>query len=386
MKSIIILLLSVSASMAQFAVGTMRIQTAITVGPPSTFTMASFGTPPGSSANFLMGWNGTAAAPSQMLLGSNFSWDSSTKVLDIVGTQADIPAGTTSQYYRGDKTWASWINADWNAVSGGAQIQNKPTLGTAAAQNTSAFATAAQGTTADSALQPSGNGSSLTGLTQGQISGLTAALAGKFPNPSGTTAQYLRGDGTLATFPAITSGTVTSVGLSSTDFSISGSPITTSGSITANLGTVGTAGTYSGVTTDSKGRVTAGTTRSFNNTATKTLVTSPTGQGGVVLDVSRDTAVTYSISTSTTATIGGAASVTAYIEIASTNSATAGDWTAIQTTATSQTITLAVVLQSVQANTLTLSGIIPAGQYMRIRYAVTGTASAAYVNGQEVKL
>lgn len=272
------------------------------------------------------------------------------------------------------------------------------------------FATTAQGALADTALQPAGNGSSLTGLTQSQISGLVTALSGKFPNPSGTTAQYLRGDGTVSTFPSIpaaqvnsdwnavsgvsqilnkptlTNGTVTSAGLSSTDFSISGSPITTSGSVTANLGTVGTAGTYSGVTTDSKGRVTAGTARSFNNAATKTLVTSPTGQGGVVLDASRDVAVTYSISTSTTATIGGASSATVYLEIATTNSATAGDWTAIQTASNSQTITLAVILQSIQQNTLTVSGIVPAGYYVRLRYAIVGTASSAYVGGQEAKL
>lgn len=46
------------------------------------------------------------------------------------------------------------VNADWNAVSGDAQILNKPTLGTAAAANTTDFATAAQGALADSAAQP----------------------------------------------------------------------------------------------------------------------------------------------------------------------------------------------------------------------------------------
>lgn len=35
------------------------------------------------------------------------------------------------------------------------------------------------------------------------VSGLQSALDGKFPNPTGTTSQYLRGDGTLATFPSI---------------------------------------------------------------------------------------------------------------------------------------------------------------------------------------
>lgn len=46
------------------------------------------------------------------------------------------------------------VNADWNAISGDAEILNKPTLGSASAAATSDFATAAQGELADSALQP----------------------------------------------------------------------------------------------------------------------------------------------------------------------------------------------------------------------------------------
>jgi hypothetical protein len=53
---------------------------------------------------------------------------------------------------------------------------------------------------------------------------------------AGTTAQYIRGDGTLATFPTITSGTVTSVAMTvPTGLSISGSPITTSGTLALTL-------------------------------------------------------------------------------------------------------------------------------------------------------
>jgi hypothetical protein len=56
---------------------------------------------------------------------------------------------------------------------------------------------------------------------------------------TGTTAQYIRGDGSLATFPSVGSGTVTSVGLSSatSGVTIGSSPITTSGTITLAIAT-----------------------------------------------------------------------------------------------------------------------------------------------------
>lgn len=54
----------------------------------------------------------------------------------------------------------------------------------------------------------------------------------KFDNPSGNTSQYVRGNGTLATFPSIPAGTVTSVAASvPTGFSIAGSPVTSSGTL-----------------------------------------------------------------------------------------------------------------------------------------------------------
>ena len=57
-------------------------------------------------------------------------------------------------------------------------------------------------------------------------------VPGKFNQPTGTTAQYLRGDGSLATFPTIPSGTVTSVGLSMPSaFAVANSPVTSSGTL-----------------------------------------------------------------------------------------------------------------------------------------------------------
>ena len=62
--------------------------------------------------------------------------------------------------------------------------------------------------------------------------GIVKSTAGTISYINGTTAEYVRGDGSLATFPTITGGTVTSVGLSMPSaFTVSNSPITSSGTI-----------------------------------------------------------------------------------------------------------------------------------------------------------
>ena len=80
-----------------------------------------------------------------------------------------------------------------------------------------------------------GSGAAVWGGITGTLSNQTDlqnALNAKYNNPTGTTAQYLRGDGSLATFPAIPSGTVTSVGLTMPSaFSVANSPITSSGTL-----------------------------------------------------------------------------------------------------------------------------------------------------------
>jgi hypothetical protein len=84
----------------------------------------------------------------------------------------------------------------------------------------------------------------------------------------GLNSQFIKGDGTYGTS---VNGTVTSVGLSSTDFNVTGTPITSSGTLVANLNTSGvTAGTYDGITVNNKGIVTGAT-------ATNTLTYGPSG-------------------------------------------------------------------------------------------------------------
>jgi len=136
-----------------------------------------------------------------------------------------------------------------------------------------------------------GGGTAVWGGITGTLSAQTdlqAALDAKFDDPTGTTSQYIRGDGSLATFPTITSGTVTSVG---TTGLISGGPITSSGTITTSMATnklVGrsTAGTGimeeitigSGLTLTGAGIL--------NNTATPT----PIGYYGAFQDSTRQIA------------------------------------------------------------------------------------------------
>jgi hypothetical protein len=85
--------------------------------------------------------------------------------------------------------------------------------------------------------------------------------AGIVPDPGSTagTAKYLREDGTWATPPGATSGTVTSVGLSAPDFlSVSGSPVTSSGTLAL---------TYSGTALPVANGGTGGTSASAARTA-----------------------------------------------------------------------------------------------------------------------
>lgn len=79
-----------------------------------------------------------------------------------------------------------------------ADLTGKPTLGTAAAQNTTAFDAAGAATTAQAFAIQRANHTGTQAIST--VTGLQTALDGKFAIPAGTTSQYVRGDGTLATY------------------------------------------------------------------------------------------------------------------------------------------------------------------------------------------
>ena len=107
------------------------------------------------------------------------------------------------------------------------------------------------------------------GVAKGGTGATTAsgALVNLLPSYSGNSSKVLalNSGGTDVEWIAAGAGTVTSVGISSTDLSVSGSPITSSGSITINLNTVGVAKGGTGATTASGALVNLLPSYSSNN-------------------------------------------------------------------------------------------------------------------------
>ena len=119
-----------------------------------------------------------------------------------------VPAGDAGLMSGADKTKLDGIaagaevnvNADWNAVAGDAQIQNKPTLGTIAPKNATATGGrcaqwSADGTSLDSAGTACGAGSGTPGGSDGQIQyNNNGAFGGLARQGAGAKVQMSTGD------------------------------------------------------------------------------------------------------------------------------------------------------------------------------------------------
>lgn len=134
--------------------------------------------------------------------------------------------------------------------------------GLTAIANDNLLANISGGSAAPTATTLTGLIDSAIGATQGGV--LYRDATTWMALSPGTSGQYLQTQGASAN-PQWASvslsggGTVTSVGVTSTDLAVSGSPITTTGNITLDLNTSGaTAGTYKFLTINAKGIVTAG--------------------------------------------------------------------------------------------------------------------------------
>lgn len=126
---------------------------------------------------------------------------------------------------------------------------------------------------------------------------------------------------------------------------------------------------------------------SIPNTARTTSVLSlslvGTGATGTQISSTKDSSISCCVSTSTTSTIGGPATSAVSIKICSTNNATEASWTTVATFESDQTITLAVILQSIQVVKGQLSTEVPAGWFVKLVSSGTGTHAEAFVSGQQ---
>lgn len=157
-------------------------------------------------------------------------------------------------------------------------------------------------------------------LKETTIIGLTADLGGKFNTPTGTSSQYIRGDGTLGTTPTVS------------------------------------APTYN-----------YGVTRPVNSTSFTPSTT-------------QNYRVYYNVEISCTASIGSTSSGSVVLQYFNGTSwvNTGG---AIKN---SNTVTLAIVLNSVTVQGGTISGEFPANTQLRLVSTSTGTTTITYNTGQEV--
>ena len=175
---------------------------------------------------------------------------------------------------------------------------------------------------------------------------MQTALNGKFNIPSGTTTQYLRGDGSLSTFPSI--------------------PL-------ANNYTAG------------NGIVITGTAPNLTISVvqpTVTVVTSKVLNSNFTISTTKPAIVSYAVScTVTNPLLIGTSTATAYLEY-SLNSGTT--WLNPSQSGNSSGVGVTVAIQLTNTQTGTLTGVIPANALARIRTATTGTASVNYVTGTEI--
>jgi len=180
---------------------------------------------------------------------------------------------------------------------------------------------------------------------------------------TGTTgaATYNSSTGVL-NIPQYTGGTgsVTSVGLASTDFSVSGSPITTSGTFTANLNTSGiSAGTYNSATYNSKGIATAGgslviSAPSAGNSFTSGTAFQPNSSGSCFLSVQ--------------STLSGIVGVTGTV-VVSMSATQGGTYTTVSTTRL--LISVSLITSDMDSGAIA----VPAGYWVKVTLSggVTGT-------------
>lgn len=294
------------------------------------------------------------------------------------------------------------VQTDWNAVSGLGVLLNKPSTFTPSAHNQAwSTITSTPTTLSGYGITDAVSQASLTTSLNGYAttSALTGGLSAKFNTPTGATSQYVRGDGTLATFPTIPTvptvvsaftndaGYITSVTSTQVTSALGYTPynstnpssyVNQAGARTAiSLTTTGTSGasTYNSTTGVLNVPVYTSPTRTFTNPV-RTLNTV------YQISATQDAQVVYAVDITVAALLIGGSSGRVYLEYANEVGFTTG-----VTVVTSSGNSTGGVLSITNVGTANLNGVIPAGKYVRLRTVnVTATPTFTFQSAQEVLL
>lgn len=122
-----------------------------------------------------------------------------------------------------------------------------------------------------------------------------------------------------------------------------------------------------------------------NTRTTSSLSLSFVGSGatGTQISTTKDSTIRVNVLTSTTATIGGASVSAVTLKKCETNDSTEGNWTTVAVLENNQTISLALVLQSIQVMKGQLVADIPAGWYVKLVASGSGTHTEGFISGEK---
>jgi len=285
--------------------------------------------------------NLNALVPAMALDHSDITdWDT------VMAAKMDIPAGTTSQYVRGDGSLFMF-----------------PT-------NLSSF-TNGPGYLVSSDLTPY-LASATAASTYATQSALTSGLAGKFNTPSGTTAQYIRGDGSTATFPTSNAAFTNGAGYLTAE--VDGST-TNEIELPSQTGQNGKVLSTNG--SAAQWIASPSPTKTFSNPA-RTLNTA------FQASTTQDVFASYTVDVSSTLTLTGGQTGTVTLQYAD-NSGMSTNLVSVQSSVNGNTGALTVGLSLTQTGTAAVTGVIPAGKWVRISTANTaGTPTFTFRAAQEV--
>lgn len=117
-----------------------------------------------------------------------------------------------------------------------------------------------------------------------------------------------------------------------------------------------------------------------NLPAINVSITRPINSTTFTVSTTRTAIVFYNISISCTASIGGASAGSVTLQYSLNGGTT---WIPENAIANSQTVTLAITLNSVSVQSMVLCGIIPPGALVRLVSASSGTTVMTYLTGIE---